>query len=103
MPNSNSRFKRITRLVVLPDYQGVGIGTALLNYVANYYSARGFIVTIVSSQINVIKNLHKKGWIMKFYGHHAAQNNVSSMRSTQSRARITATFRYRSSNTNKKG
>ena len=34
--------KRLHRLVVLPDYQGIGIGTRLLNYISERYFAEGY-------------------------------------------------------------
>ncbi|NLF32091.1 MAG: GNAT family N-acetyltransferase, partial [Planctomycetes bacterium] len=41
-------FRRITRLVVLPDYQGVGIGGAVLDAVADLYARRDLRVTITA-------------------------------------------------------
>lgn len=46
---SNKRQKRVHRLVVSPDYQGIGLGTKLLNVVAELYSAQGFDVSILTS------------------------------------------------------
>ncbi len=41
-------FRRISRLVVLPDYQGVGIGGAVLDAVAALYARRGLRVTVTT-------------------------------------------------------
>ena len=35
-----SHFFRVSRLVVLPDYQGIGIGKRLLNFVAKLYTSQ---------------------------------------------------------------
>jgi GNAT superfamily N-acetyltransferase len=35
-----ARYYRVTRLVVLPDYQGIGVGKRLLNFVAELYSSQ---------------------------------------------------------------
>lgn len=36
--------KRITRVVTLPDFQGVGIGSRLCDWVAEHYHRQGFVV-----------------------------------------------------------
>lgn len=33
----NTKLKRVSRLVILPDYQGIGLGTKFLNEVAKIY------------------------------------------------------------------
>ena len=49
-PHSKSKnIKRCHRLVVLPDFQGVGIGLCLLNFVADIYKKKGFKFTIVTT------------------------------------------------------
>lgn len=65
-PHSNKdrkRIKRVHRLVVLPEYQGIGIGSRFLSIIANRYLSMGFHFDIVSSSITVIKCLLKnKKW-----------------------------------------
>ena len=39
----NTKIKRVSRLVILPDYQGIGLGTKFLNEMAKYYSKQGCI------------------------------------------------------------
>jgi len=46
--------KRITRIVVLPDYQGLGIGLRLVEHVCRHESGRGFRVSITASHPAVI-------------------------------------------------
>jgi len=46
--------KRIQRLVVLPEFQGMGIGGKLLDMVAADQAARGFRVTITASHPAVL-------------------------------------------------
>lgn len=36
------KAKRITRLVVLPEYQGLGFGSKILNTISSYYKQNGF-------------------------------------------------------------
>jgi len=46
--------KRVTRIVTLPDYQGIGIGARLLDYVAAQQRAAGFRISIRASHPAVI-------------------------------------------------
>ncbi len=52
-PNVIKNLKRIHRIVVLPDYQGVGIGHSLLNFIAKKYTEMGFIISIISSHPSI--------------------------------------------------
>ncbi len=46
--------KRISRIVTLPDYQGLGIGVRLTERVADYEAARGFGVHLTASHPAII-------------------------------------------------
>jgi GNAT superfamily N-acetyltransferase len=46
--------KRISRLVTLPDYQGLGIGLRLAERVCQDQSARGFRISIATSHPAII-------------------------------------------------
>lgn len=35
-----ARYYRVSRLVVLPDYQGIGVGKRLLNIIAELYTSQ---------------------------------------------------------------
>jgi GNAT superfamily N-acetyltransferase len=55
--------RRIHRLVVLPDYQGLGVGPALLNAVAKHESKQRKAVSIVTSHPVLIRTLdHSPHW-----------------------------------------
>ncbi|MEQ8790235.1 MAG: GNAT family N-acetyltransferase [Pirellulaceae bacterium] len=49
--------RRISRIVVLPDYQGVGIGARVLDAVAELYRRRGERMNIVTSHPSMIAGL----------------------------------------------
>lgn len=53
------RRRRISRLVTLPDYQGVGIGTALLEAVADIHRAQGYRVNITAGHPAVIAHCRR--------------------------------------------
>jgi GNAT superfamily N-acetyltransferase len=55
--SASSPRRRIHRLVVLPDYQGLGIGPAVLDEVAKIESAQGQAVSIVTSHPVLIRTL----------------------------------------------
>lgn len=62
-------FKMVSRLVVLPDYQGIGLGLRMVNAVAEKYRGAGFRVFIVTSN-PALRSLFEKnaGWILKRFG-----------------------------------
>ena len=56
-------IKRVHRLVVLPDYQGIGIGSKFESYVAGIYKAHGFQFYTTTSAKNMIMTKAKsKDW-----------------------------------------
>ena len=60
-------IKRVHRLVILPDYQGIGLGTKFLNKIAELYFDYDFMIT--TSAKNLIKALNKSDcWNFKRYG-----------------------------------
>ncbi len=42
-----TKYYRVSRLVVLPDYQGIGVGKHLLNFTAElyYYPDKRFVLS----------------------------------------------------------
>lgn len=62
------KIKSVSRLCVLPDYQGIGIGKRVLTLVAKKYADEGFDVKITTSAKNLIYALRQdKNWIMARY------------------------------------
>lgn len=97
MPHSISKnIKRVHRLVVRPDYQGLGIGTSLLNYVGSFFKEKGFRLTITTSLECFCKTMCKnKKWFMKTHGYQRKPTGIKSITSTSSCNRLTASFEYR--------
>jgi GNAT superfamily N-acetyltransferase len=46
-------IRRVHRLVILPDYQGIGLGVRFLEAVAEHHVERGFRFSIVTSARNL--------------------------------------------------
>jgi hypothetical protein len=63
------RYYRVSRLVVLPDYQGIGVGKGLLNFVAELYTSQlNLPFYIVTSNPQLVRgNLDR--WKIKRIGH----------------------------------
>lgn len=49
------RIRRVRRLVVLPDWQGLGIGTRMEEWLAEFYCARGFRFRSVTAHPGLIR------------------------------------------------
>lgn len=95
-PRSDPAFRE-HRTVVLPDYQGVGIGNRLSEFVASHYKNEGKIVYSTTSAPSMIKHRAKsKNWKMiRKPGHLVSSRTGSNFNEGKgSSSRITASFRY---------
>lgn len=62
---SSARIKREHRTVTLPDFQGVGIGNALSDYIASVYLSAGFRYLSITSHPAMMRSRGKsKNWKM---------------------------------------
>ena len=88
-------YKKVHRLVILPDYQGAGIGLTLLNEVGKIYKNEKFRYSIVTSAPSLINALKRSNlWVCKHFGRKQKQQaalnrGVGAMGSPE---RITASF-----------
>lgn len=58
-------MKRIHRIVVKPDYQGIGLGGRFMSEVAKKYKSEGYRISLVTSSPSFIYGLsNSKNWIM---------------------------------------
>jgi GNAT superfamily N-acetyltransferase len=88
-------IKRIHRLVTLPDYQGVGIGTRLLNVVADHYKKQHFRVRIITSTPALKHTLPKQGWVLATHGREIGKHYlIQGLNKTLSGSRVTMAFEY---------
>ena len=88
--------KRCTRLVVLPDYQGLGIGNRLLNYIAENFIKKGFVFRITTTTPALINSFGKnEHWRLDRVGRIGGVNReVTSLNKTISSARYTTSWEY---------
>jgi GNAT superfamily N-acetyltransferase len=93
-----ARYYRVTRLVVLPDYQGIGIGKRLLNFIAELYSSQTKIpFYILTSNPQIIRG-NLRNWEITRFGHASkGKGNTrinNEIRGSLSRKRITVSLQY---------
>ena len=93
------KFKRVTRFVTLPEYQGLGIGTSVLEAVAQHYRKLGNRITIATSHPALMFTLNRnRKWrcIDSFSrnANHHGDSKKKSMNKSSSARRKTATFEY---------
>ena len=92
-PN-NAKLKHCHRLVILPDYQGIGLGIKFLSEVAKLYAKQGFDFSITTSARNLMQGLNRrKEWICSNYGNSKSYSqNYNRIGNASSHKRTTATF-----------
>jgi GNAT superfamily N-acetyltransferase len=97
-----SRYYRVHRLVVLPDYQGIGLGKRLLNFIAELYSSQTKApFYIVTSNPQIVRG-NMENWQVKRYGHvkrgggNTRINNE--IKASASAKRISITLEYKRQN-----
>lgn len=89
-------LKKIHRLVVLPDYQGIGIGRLLLNNVSSYYDKLGFVIGLTTSHPALNKSLrYDNHWRMGRMGRMGAHKGISGLNNTMSHNRLTCSWFYK--------
>lgn len=87
-------IKKVHRLVILPDYQGAGIGLRLLNEIGYLYKKQKNRFNIVTSSPSLINSLKKSNqWITTRFSRTTSQSKgttVGNMNTSSNR--ITASF-----------
>lgn len=79
-PDIKGRSFRVHRLVVLPDYQGLGIGIKFLYEIAKMYAKAGCNFYIRTSHIKLVHHMqnHSESWVQTMRsGTQCPQNNWS--------------------------
>lgn len=95
LPNKKPNLKKVHRLVILPDYQGIGIGGRLLDFIANKYTEDNFVFGITTSAPSLIFSLKRhRNWKCYFFGRNTGKQKMVEFNKTSTKNRITAAFRY---------
>lgn len=91
-------FKQVHRLVVLPDYQGIGIGTAFITYIAGLYAKEGLTMKLITTAPAIRYALDKSdNWFLSRSGKVQPNGNKSYLAhfsNSESSNRITYTYIY---------
>ena len=92
------KYYRVSRLVVLPDYQGIGVGKRLLNFIAGLYSSQTKMpFYILTSNPQIIRG-QLDNWKIARFGHASkGKGNTrinNEIRSSLSRKRITVSLQF---------
>ncbi len=93
-----SNYYRVSRLVVLPDYQGIGVGKLLLSFIAELYTSQTKMpFYIVTSNPQIIRG-NLKNWKIARFGHASRGKGDTKInngiKNSLSRNRLTVSMRY---------
>lgn len=91
-PHPIKCYKKVHRLVILPDYQGIGLGTLFLNEIGKILNTDFAITTSQPALINSLKN--NKKWICTRNTRNTGKL-AKELNKTLSNKRITTTFVYK--------
>jgi ABC-type polar amino acid transport system ATPase subunit/GNAT superfamily N-acetyltransferase len=93
-PNkTHKNFKKVHRLVILPDYQGAGFGVKFLTEIAKKYKKNNYIFGITTSAPSLIYSLKRNiDWICIHFGKVTPHKGLSQLKKTASTNRLVASF-----------
>jgi hypothetical protein len=96
-PHPSGGYWREHRTVCLPDFQGVGIGNALSDFVASLFVCTGKDYCSTTSSPAMIAHRHRStSWLMcRAPRLNRAQNNFNSLNASTAWSRYTAGFKWR--------
>jgi GNAT superfamily N-acetyltransferase len=92
------KYYRVSRLVVLPDYQGIGVGKRLLNFIAELYSSQTKMpFYILTSNPQIVRG-RMKNWKVARFGHASRGSGNTrindELQNSLSRRRISVSLKY---------
>lgn len=96
---TNPKIKHIHRLVIHPDYQGIGLGKKLLNFVSEMWAKQGYDVSIITSAKNLMLGLKNDShWGCTHYGKFLWDKSHTAdigLKAASSKNRRTASFYWK--------
>lgn len=91
---ANPKIKKCSRIVILPDYQGIGLGYKFINIIADYYHKLGNDFLITTSAKNFVYKLHSsKNWVMIRLSTTTQVRGMLELNNVRRKSK-TASFRY---------
>ena len=94
-----SNYYLVSRLVVLPDFQGIGIGKRLLNFIAEHYAKEmpELPFNLLTSNPQLVRS-NLDNWRIKRAGHGSSGRNDSRINrelvNSNSKLRLSVTLQY---------
>lgn len=95
-------MKRVSRIVTRPDYQGIGIGTSLLQTVARHYVTSDYRMTITTTTPALINSFKRSDhWCLTRQGRSVVRSKRSKIERSKrimgsdSTNRITTAWEYK--------
>lgn len=90
-----ANFKREHRTVILPDFQGVGIGNRLSEFVASHYKSRGFrFISTTSAPSMIMHRSRSNNWRCHRFGNAAKATKTQTTHKGSSSKRKSGGFEY---------
>jgi len=93
-----AKYYRVSRLVVLPDYQGIGVGKRLLNFIAELYTSQTKMPFYLLTSNPQLINGNINNWKITRFGHASKGTGNTrinnEIRNSLSRKRITVSIQY---------
>jgi GNAT superfamily N-acetyltransferase len=93
-----TKYYRVSRLVVLPDYQGIAVGKQLLNFVAKLYTSQTNLpFRILTSNPQIIHGSLGNWKVIRFGHASMGKGNTrinNGIRDSLSRKRVTVSLQY---------
>jgi GNAT superfamily N-acetyltransferase len=93
-----AKYYRVSRLVVLPDYQGIGVGKRLLDLLADLYTSQTKMPFYILTSNPLVIRGNLNNWKITHFGHASKERGNSrinnEIRNSLSRKRVTISLRY---------
>jgi len=96
LQTENRRIYRISRIVTLPDYQGIGIGSRVMDCIAEMYHKRSnSVMHITASHPSILNHCQKSSsWRLVSVSKTGKPHSIKSLNSSSSIGRAVATYEY---------
>jgi len=89
-----TRFFRISRIVTIPDYQGIGIAKALMGFIGEHYARQGKVPIMMGTSNPQFLHTKIPNWVITRIGHNS-RHTMRQLKGAGSRDWITIGLRYK--------